>query len=788
MPDDNQALLLQVSADVRRLEKQMARGEAAVDKSSRAMERRAQQASTNLERFFGKTDPAKALDKVFDATRFKVLDTGVAKIGLMGGALESLGPAGLAAAAAVGALGAAFAGAREAAKFADDINDTAARLHVTTDALQEYRYAIRAAGGEEKGADEALEGFSVTLGKAQQGLAKSQRAFLALGFTKAQIKGFSDADTALKAVTERIAGLSNQQQDAIISQLGLDGLKPLIEGGVTSMQRLREEAHKVGIVMDADLVRRGGELNDQFETLSKVIDVQLKSALVDLGPVLVKLLGFMVDLAKAGADVADVFRSIENKRTDHLKDLRDQFAERAASPVGLVTRGHDLQRVAEIDAELAKRAQRDKAPALPKATRALIDTSRTGGGSAPRDDTAQRTESVNAAVAAAARDLLQAQGKLTDEIDARAAIERKIADEELAQDLARLEKQKADLDADKGITAATRAGLKAKLDEAETSARKAAEAKVDLIARQQDWALEDRADETRKAIRDAEIANLEVASSLARTAEERRAIELQILKIKQDELTHELGKSLSRQEQTGAISAAEGQKRFEAGISGFSGQRQQVINSTRGPLDTFLDGLPKTIGEVNEAFQTLEAQGISSLIDGLAAAGAGAADLGDVFRRTLQQMAIDATRILLQNALANAAGSAGGGFGGQALSFLGSVLGGGGGLTGTLKGLAAANPLLFANGTDSAPGGLSIVGERGPELLNLPRGGQVIPNDILRNLARPGARSGGHSTTFAPVFHVTAAPGMSMADARRTGAQMGATAMREMSLARKRGY
>jgi len=35
----------------------------------------------------------------------------------------------------------------------------------------------------------------------------------------------------------------------------------------------------------------------------------------------------------------------------------------------------------------------------------------------------------------------------------------------------------------------------------------------------------------------------------------------------------------------------------------------------------------------------------------------------------------------------------------------------------------------FAGGTDFAPGGLSLVGEQGPELVNLPRGSQVIPAD-----------------------------------------------------------
>jgi hypothetical protein len=38
----------------------------------------------------------------------------------------------------------------------------------------------------------------------------------------------------------------------------------------------------------------------------------------------------------------------------------------------------------------------------------------------------------------------------------------------------------------------------------------------------------------------------------------------------------------------------------------------------------------------------------------------------------------------------------------------------------------------FASGTDNAPGGLALVGERGPEIVNLPRGSQVIPNAALR--------------------------------------------------------
>jgi len=44
----------------------------------------------------------------------------------------------------------------------------------------------------------------------------------------------------------------------------------------------------------------------------------------------------------------------------------------------------------------------------------------------------------------------------------------------------------------------------------------------------------------------------------------------------------------------------------------------------------------------------------------------------------------------------------------------------------------------FANGTPSAPGGMALVGERGPELVNLPRGSQVKTNAQTMTMMRGG--------------------------------------------------
>lgn len=61
----------------------------------------------------------------------------------------------------------------------------------------------------------------------------------------------------------------------------------------------------------------------------------------------------------------------------------------------------------------------------------------------------------------------------------------------------------------------------------------------------------------------------------------------------------------------------------------------------------------------------------------------------------------------------------------------------------------------FAEGTDSAPGGMAWVGERGPELVNLPRGAQVIPNAALR-AGGSGAVSISVNNNVSPTMSVVA--------------------------------
>ena len=93
-------------------------------------------------------------------------------------------------------------------------------------------------------------------------------------------------------------------------------------------------------------------------------------------------------------------------------------------------------------------------------------------------------------------------------------------------------------------------------------------------------------------------------------------------------------------------------------------------------------------------------------------------------------------------------------------SLFGNLLGGMGGLFGGGgKSAFPSAPLpMYADGTNYAPGGMALIGERGPEVLKIPRGSQVIPNHKLRaaNLNSGSALSGSQPMNFAPTYQIDA--------------------------------
>lgn len=120
--------------------------------------------------------------------------------------------------------------------------------------------------------------------------------------------------------------------------------------------------------------------------------------------------------------------------------------------------------------------------------------------------------------------------------------------------------------------------------------------------------------------------------------------------------------------------------------------------------------------------------------------GIGSQLLGKVFQQLLQQVIVQTGIQAALNALFPVVQT------GQTAAIVSAI----GTSTGTLvAAIAAAAGLdVLAEGTDFARGGITLVGEKGPEIVNMPRGAQVIPNHAVRtafSLPQSNRGGGGYS-------------------------------------------
>ena len=143
----------------------------------------------------------------------------------------------------------------------------------------------------------------------------------------------------------------------------------------------------------------------------------------------------------------------------------------------------------------------------------------------------------------------------------------------------------------------------------------------------------------------------------------------------------------------------------------------------------------ETAAAVGQAFSTIGASMVANL--GLAEGAMGA------FQATMAQLAIDLIAQALSTSIANAiiAGTASGAASGPAAAFVTPALIAS--TVGSVIGAFASIP-AFATGVNNFSGGTALVGELGPELVNLPRGSDVIPNNKLGDM---GGSGGGVLTT-----------------------------------------
>ena len=207
-----------------------------------------------------------------------------------------------------------------------EIGDVAQRIGVTTDRIQELRYAVEQTGGTAEGADTAIQKFATEWGKAGSGVRDAfKQAGVATTDAAGNVLSVGEAFEKYLDIIQR-AGSAQTQLALSAAGFGKAGGKEMVllaQGGATAFRAYAEEARKAGAVIGADIIEPTRELDDKITALKTSIANLGEQLLASIaGPALVSAMQEMLAFFKSTAYWASMLAAATTKNAQGIYDLR----------------------------------------------------------------------------------------------------------------------------------------------------------------------------------------------------------------------------------------------------------------------------------------------------------------------------------------------------------------------------------------------------------------------------------------------------------------------------------
>ncbi|MBJ2150631.1 hypothetical protein [Paracoccus sp. IB05] len=227
-----------------------------------------------------------------------------------------------------------------------ELGDEAKRSGMSLKGFQEWKYV---AEQNRIGIDAVVDGFKELNLRADEfittGGGSAADAFQRIGFTAADLKAkLKDPSALMLEIIGRLEGMNKAAQIRILDELlggaGGEQFLQLLDQGEGGMRRLIGRAHEVGAVMSQEMVDKASELDARWNDLAKSVDNTIKAGLLGI-----------VDLVAAGIDAIAILRSAAAlpSLNDAAKDLTGIegvtiASEAAARSLDDLSRAHEMLR------------------------------------------------------------------------------------------------------------------------------------------------------------------------------------------------------------------------------------------------------------------------------------------------------------------------------------------------------------------------------------------------------------------------------------------------------------
>lgn len=232
---------------------------------------------------------------------------------IMSTAVKSFGTGLLTGLVGAGGVGGTVAALRQVAGAVADIRNEAARAGVTTQVFQEWQaVAVKARIPMDAMAD-AFKELAIRADEfAVTGKGSAAEAFARLGLTPEEVQQrLKNPAELMLLLIDRTRQLGDTAAatrvfDELFGGTGAERLVSLLGQSTDEIRATIDEAHRLGNVLDDDVIARAAEIDRQFNVITHTVGQNLKGAIVSA--------------ATALAQFIDSFRSFENQQAQTLSD------------------------------------------------------------------------------------------------------------------------------------------------------------------------------------------------------------------------------------------------------------------------------------------------------------------------------------------------------------------------------------------------------------------------------------------------------------------------------------
>ena len=217
------------------------------------------------------------------------------------------------------------------AEYADEVNTLAKTTGMSTDAIQEYKYAADIL-------DVSFDTIQGSLTNLTSNMSKNSDAFAELGISIRDENGeLRDANEVFDEAITALGYIDNEtQRDAVAMKIfgkSAKDLNPLIKTGSKELGKLRKEAHDVGAVMSEDALEGANDFQDGLDRIKGTWDALKRTLganiLSKITPYLEKFVGLFQDLAATG-DLSGFIDGVVDMVNDIVQKI-PEFTEKLIS-------------------------------------------------------------------------------------------------------------------------------------------------------------------------------------------------------------------------------------------------------------------------------------------------------------------------------------------------------------------------------------------------------------------------------------------------------------------------